>query len=113
MPTSAYPSPPLGFRISERSSRGLKRETPTANGQEAAGGACSPPGGGVQRDSGSADASDHVARAHALAQTGRERDQDRVAGLVAVRVVDTLEVVEIGEHERACPTVPRGPGKLH
>ena len=47
-----------------------------------------------------AEARDRVGRAHRLAQAGGDVDQEVVAGLVAERVVDLLEVVHVDEQDR-------------
>ena len=60
-----------------------------------------------------ADAARVVAEAQRAAEALAEIAQRRVAGLVAVLVVDVLEVVEVEQHERERPAVPRAARDRH
>ena len=51
----------------------------------------------------------HALGADGLLQTGRNGGQKRVAGGVAVQIVDRLEAIEIDEHQRAQTTVVSQP----
>ena len=55
-----------------------------------------------------ADTADDVGRPHVADQLARDRLEQRIAGAMAVAVVDALEAVEIDEHQRGL-----GPVTLH
>ena len=55
-----------------------------------------------------AEAGDDVGLAHALAQRAADGADDLVAGLVAARVVDVLEAVEVEQEQRAAAAVAGG-----
>ena len=54
---------------------------------------------------------DRVAGAHRVVQPRRQRDEQLVARLVAERVVDELELVEVGEQHRDRAAVAAPPGE--
>ena len=56
-----------------------------------------------------ADPRDQVARAHAAGKTAADLDQQLVADLVAVAVVDLLEAVEVEQHQRERAPLALGP----
>ena len=64
-----------------------------------------------QRELVAADARDQIGRAEPLAQHLGDRLEHRVAGRVAVRVVDLLEVVEVEHDDRARVAVADGAGE--
>ena len=55
---------------------------------------------GDDRELVAAEPGDGVAAAHDAAEALADTDEERVAGVVAVRVVDRLEAVEVEEHDR-------------
>ena len=54
----------------------------------------------------------HIAQAHTAEQPLRDIDQQCVADVMTERVVDVLEVVDVGHHQRQGAAVPLGAGNF-
>ena len=99
-----------------RDALALERQAPLADRLEhALGDALRGVAVGVAQQDGelvAAEAGDHVGLADAVVQRAADGADDLVAGLVAARVVDVLEAVEVEQEDRALAAVARGVGDV-